>query len=59
MLFAIKTSFIVSSIVLVLIYIFLSLYLKTIYRNLTAHIEDNRIRVRRIEEKVDILMRRR
>jgi len=58
-LFAIKTSFIVSSIVLVLVYIFLSLYLKTIYRNLNAHIDENRNRVRRIEEKVDILMRRR
>ena len=58
-LFYIQTSFIVTSLILILIYVFMSLFMKHTYRQLNEHIEKTRQSEKRIEAKIDQLVRRR
>ena len=57
-LFYIQTSFIVTSLILLLIYVFMSLFMKHTYKQLNEHIAMTRRAEKRIEEKIDRLVRR-
>ena len=58
-LFYIQVSFIVTSLILLLIYVFISMFMKHTYRQLNDHIAKTRSAEKRIDQKIDQLLRRR
>ncbi len=52
-----QTSFVVISIIIILVYIFLSLYMKQIYRNLNRHIEKTNRNIENVEKHIEATQR--